>query len=145
MFNLSFSSNRCFPWLISIWRKFKTCFQGDLPSRRLHARLNAGEIPNLVSRESTFSCSVSRCYFWAILLIFSIFLNFTNSVYSVNFSKCITETCLSAWYLLSFCSYLVMPFVAQDLSHIMKKKRLSSNIITYLFYQLMRGLKVRNS
>ncbi|XP_013875318.1 mitogen-activated protein kinase 12 [Austrofundulus limnaeus] len=41
--------------------------------------------------------------------------------------------------------YLVMPFVAQDLSHIMKKKRLSDRIITYLFYQLMRGLKYIHS
>uniref|UniRef100_H2MX42 mitogen-activated protein kinase n=1 Tax=Oryzias latipes TaxID=8090 RepID=H2MX42_ORYLA len=38
-------------------------------------------------------------------------------------------------------SYMVMPFVAQDLGHIMKKKRLSSRIVTYLFYQLLRGLK----
>uniref|UniRef100_A0A8C7Y6A7 mitogen-activated protein kinase n=1 Tax=Oryzias sinensis TaxID=183150 RepID=A0A8C7Y6A7_9TELE len=38
--------------------------------------------------------------------------------------------------------YMVMPFVAQDLGHIMKKKRLSSRIVTYLFYQLLRGLKV---
>ncbi|XP_037540946.1 STKc_p38 domain-containing protein [Nematolebias whitei] len=41
--------------------------------------------------------------------------------------------------------YMVMPFVAQDLSHIMKKKRLSDRIITYLFYQLMRGLKYIHS
>uniref|UniRef100_A0A3B3VKA4 mitogen-activated protein kinase n=1 Tax=Poecilia latipinna TaxID=48699 RepID=A0A3B3VKA4_9TELE len=38
--------------------------------------------------------------------------------------------------------YMVMPFVAQDLGHIMKRKRLSDRIITYLFYQLLRGLKV---
>lgn len=36
---------------------------------------------------------------------------------------------------------MVMPFVAQDLGHIMKKRRLSDRIITYLFYQLLRGLK----
>lgn len=36
---------------------------------------------------------------------------------------------------------MVMPFVAQDLGHIMKTKRLSERIITYLFYQLLRGLK----
>lgn len=40
-------------------------------------------------------------------------------------------------------SYMVMPFVAQDLGHIMKKKKLSDCIIAYLFYQLLRGLKVR--
>ena len=39
-------------------------------------------------------------------------------------------------------SYLVMPLVAQDLSHIMKRRRLTVRIITYLFYQLLRGLKV---
>uniref|UniRef100_A0A3P8S116 mitogen-activated protein kinase n=1 Tax=Amphiprion percula TaxID=161767 RepID=A0A3P8S116_AMPPE len=39
--------------------------------------------------------------------------------------------------------YMVMPFVAQDLGHIMKKRRLTDRIITYLFYQLLRGLKVR--
>uniref|UniRef100_A0A3P9DK72 mitogen-activated protein kinase n=1 Tax=Maylandia zebra TaxID=106582 RepID=A0A3P9DK72_9CICH len=38
--------------------------------------------------------------------------------------------------------YMVMPFVAQDLGHIMKTKRLSNRIVTYLFYQLLRGLKV---
>ncbi|KAM7404277.1 hypothetical protein PAMP_011640 [Pampus punctatissimus] len=37
--------------------------------------------------------------------------------------------------------YLVMPFVAQDLGHIMKKRRLTDRIIIYLFYQLLRGLK----
>uniref|UniRef100_A0A3Q1CFV3 mitogen-activated protein kinase n=1 Tax=Amphiprion ocellaris TaxID=80972 RepID=A0A3Q1CFV3_AMPOC len=37
--------------------------------------------------------------------------------------------------------YMVMPFVAQDLGHIMKKRRLTDRIITYLFYQLLRGLK----
>uniref|UniRef100_A0A8C7YAE5 mitogen-activated protein kinase n=1 Tax=Oryzias sinensis TaxID=183150 RepID=A0A8C7YAE5_9TELE len=41
--------------------------------------------------------------------------------------------------------YMVMPFVAQDLGHIMKKKRLSSRIVTYLFYQLLRGLKYIHS
>uniref|UniRef100_A0A3B4XCX0 mitogen-activated protein kinase n=1 Tax=Seriola lalandi dorsalis TaxID=1841481 RepID=A0A3B4XCX0_SERLL len=38
--------------------------------------------------------------------------------------------------------YMVMPFVAQDLGHIMKRKRLTDRIITYLFYQLLRGLQV---
>ncbi|KAI4873763.1 hypothetical protein NFI96_010627 [Prochilodus magdalenae] len=38
--------------------------------------------------------------------------------------------------------YLVMPFVAQDLGHIMKKRRLTEKVIVYLFYQLLRGLKV---
>uniref|UniRef100_A0A673L6Q6 mitogen-activated protein kinase n=1 Tax=Sinocyclocheilus rhinocerous TaxID=307959 RepID=A0A673L6Q6_9TELE len=38
--------------------------------------------------------------------------------------------------------YMVMPFVAQDLGHIMKRKRLTSKVITYLFYQILRGLKV---
>uniref|UniRef100_A0A3Q3L9Q7 mitogen-activated protein kinase n=1 Tax=Mastacembelus armatus TaxID=205130 RepID=A0A3Q3L9Q7_9TELE len=41
--------------------------------------------------------------------------------------------------------YMVMPFVAQDLGHIMKKRRLSDRIITYLFYQLLRGLKACGS
>ncbi|KAM4737910.1 LOW QUALITY PROTEIN: mitogen-activated protein kinase 12-like [Anableps anableps] len=41
--------------------------------------------------------------------------------------------------------YMVMPFVAQDLGHIMKRKRLSDRIITYLFYQLLRGLKYIHS
>lgn len=44
---------------------------------------------------------------------------------------------------LSLSSYMVMPFVAQDLGHIMKKRRLTDRIITYLFYQLLRGLQVR--
>ena len=43
----------------------------------------------------------------------------------------------------SLSSYMVMPFVAQDLGHIMKRRRLTDRIITYLFYQLLRGLKVR--
>lgn len=74
--------------------------------------------------------------------------------------KCATPpTC---WFTLSVClsvckpllashscsfpsSYMVMPFVAQDLGHIMKTKRLSDRIVTYLFYQLLRGLKVSAS
>uniref|UniRef100_A0A3Q1FAU2 mitogen-activated protein kinase n=1 Tax=Acanthochromis polyacanthus TaxID=80966 RepID=A0A3Q1FAU2_9TELE len=41
----------------------------------------------------------------------------------------------------SLSSYMVMPFVAQDLGHIMKKRRLTDRVISYLFYQLLRGLK----
>lgn len=41
--------------------------------------------------------------------------------------------------------YMVMPFVAQDLGHIMKRKRLTERIVTYLFYQLLRGLKYIHS
>ncbi|XP_061826340.1 mitogen-activated protein kinase 12 [Nerophis lumbriciformis] len=41
--------------------------------------------------------------------------------------------------------YMVMPFVAQDLGHIMKKRRLTQRIITYLFYQILRGLKYIHS
>ncbi|KAE8293120.1 Mitogen-activated protein kinase 12 [Larimichthys crocea] len=41
--------------------------------------------------------------------------------------------------------YMVMPFVAQDLGHIMKKRRLTDRIITYLFYQLLRGLQYIHS
>lgn len=47
---------------------------------------------------------------------------------------------LSLLFLSPF-SYMVMPLVAQDLGHIMKKRRLTDRIITYLFYQLLRGLK----
>lgn len=45
-------------------------------------------------------------------------------------------------FLMLLPSYMVMPFVAQDLGHIMKRKQLTSNVITYLFYQILRGLKV---
>ncbi|XP_044066279.1 STKc_p38 domain-containing protein isoform X1 [Siniperca chuatsi] len=41
--------------------------------------------------------------------------------------------------------YMVMPFVAQDLGNIMKQRRLTDRIITYLFYQLLRGLKYIHS
>ncbi|XP_036388826.1 STKc_p38 domain-containing protein [Megalops cyprinoides] len=41
--------------------------------------------------------------------------------------------------------YMVMPFVAQDLGHIMKRRRLTDRIITYLFYQILRGLKYIHS
>ncbi|XP_056131189.1 STKc_p38 domain-containing protein [Lampris incognitus] len=41
--------------------------------------------------------------------------------------------------------YMVMPFVAQDLGHIMKRRRLTDRIIIYLFYQLLRGLKYIHS
>nr|XP_055043343.1 STKc_p38 domain-containing protein isoform X1 [Misgurnus anguillicaudatus] len=41
--------------------------------------------------------------------------------------------------------YMVMPFVAQDLSHIMKKKQLTNRVIIYLFYQILRGLKYIHS
>ncbi len=45
-------------------------------------------------------------------------------------------------FLMLLPSYMVMPFVAQDLGHIMKRKQLTSKVITYLFYQILRGLKV---
>ncbi|XP_038559281.1 STKc_p38 domain-containing protein [Micropterus salmoides] len=41
--------------------------------------------------------------------------------------------------------YMVMPFVAQDLGNIMKRRRLTDRVITYLFYQLLRGLKYIHS
>lgn len=41
--------------------------------------------------------------------------------------------------------YMVMPFVAQDLGHIMKRRQLTDRIIVYLFYQLLRGLKYIHS
>ncbi|XP_056450643.1 STKc_p38 domain-containing protein [Gadus macrocephalus] len=41
--------------------------------------------------------------------------------------------------------YMVMPLVAQDLGHIMKKRRLADRIVIYLFYQLLRGLKYIHS
>uniref|UniRef100_A0AAY5L1C5 mitogen-activated protein kinase n=1 Tax=Esox lucius TaxID=8010 RepID=A0AAY5L1C5_ESOLU len=44
-----------------------------------------------------------------------------------------------------FQTYLVMPFVAKDLGHIMKKRRLTDRVIVYLFYQLLRGLKYIHS
>ncbi|XP_041048025.1 STKc_p38 domain-containing protein isoform X2 [Carcharodon carcharias] len=45
-------------------------------------------------------------------------------------------------YLHTFQSfYLVMPFVERDLSHIMKKQKLSENMVVYLLYQILRGLK----
>ncbi|XP_078399396.1 mitogen-activated protein kinase 14A isoform X2 [Cetorhinus maximus] len=45
-------------------------------------------------------------------------------------------------YLHTFQSfYLVMPFVEWDLSHIMKKQKLSENMVVYLLYQILRGLK----
>ncbi|KAI7793910.1 STKc_p38 domain-containing protein [Triplophysa rosa] len=41
--------------------------------------------------------------------------------------------------------YMVMPFVARDLGHIMRRKQLTSKVITYLFYQILRGLKYIHS
>uniref|UniRef100_A0A3Q2DAY5 mitogen-activated protein kinase n=1 Tax=Cyprinodon variegatus TaxID=28743 RepID=A0A3Q2DAY5_CYPVA len=41
--------------------------------------------------------------------------------------------------------YMVMPYVAKDLGHIMKNSKLSFRIIIYLFYQLLRGLKYIHS
>ncbi|XP_030623029.1 mitogen-activated protein kinase 14A [Chanos chanos] len=41
--------------------------------------------------------------------------------------------------------YMVMPFVAQDLGHIMRRKRLTDRVISYLFYQILRGLKYIHS
>ncbi|XP_051948033.1 STKc_p38 domain-containing protein [Xyrauchen texanus] len=41
--------------------------------------------------------------------------------------------------------YIVMPYVAQDLGNIMKRKQLFSKVITYLFYQILRGLKYIHS
>ncbi|XP_029574375.1 mitogen-activated protein kinase 14A [Salmo trutta] len=41
--------------------------------------------------------------------------------------------------------YMVMPFVAEDLGNIMKKRRLTDRVIVYLFYQLLCGLKYIHS
>ncbi|RXM97010.1 Mitogen-activated protein kinase 12 [Acipenser ruthenus] len=37
--------------------------------------------------------------------------------------------------------YMVMPFVDQDLSHIMKKGKLTDKMISYILYQILQGLK----
>lgn len=58
-------------------------------------------------------------------------------------SNCLGTHFVPYLFVVSLSSYMVMPFVAQDLGHIMKKRRLTDRIITYLFYQLLRGLKVR--
>ncbi|XP_041129518.1 STKc_p38 domain-containing protein [Polyodon spathula] len=41
--------------------------------------------------------------------------------------------------------YMVMPFVDQDLSHIMKKGKLTDKIISYILYQILHGLKYIHS
>ncbi|XP_072328913.1 mitogen-activated protein kinase 14B isoform X2 [Scyliorhinus torazame] len=49
-------------------------------------------------------------------------------------------------YLHTFQSfYLVMPFVERDLSHIMKKQKLSENMVVFILYQILRGLKYIHS
>ncbi|XP_067908439.1 STKc_p38 domain-containing protein [Heterodontus francisci] len=49
-------------------------------------------------------------------------------------------------YLHTFQSfYLVMPFMERDLSQIMKKQKLSENMVVFLLYQILRGLKYIHS
>ena len=134
--------------------------EGDLPPRRLHTWLHAGEIPNLVSWESrtTFLCWLSQlvetgC---ACVCMYEMFergcvrasLLWSLCVYPLHSDEPLSPNCFNTHlipYLFvdSLSSYMVMPFVAQDLGHIMKRRRLTDRIITYLFYQLLRGLKVR--
>ncbi|MGH0186977.1 UNVERIFIED_CONTAM: hypothetical protein FKN15_023294 [Acipenser sinensis] len=38
---------------------------------------------------------------------------------------------------------MVMPFVDQDLSHIMKKGKLTDKMISYILYQILQGLKAK--
>lgn len=42
-------------------------------------------------------------------------------------------------------SYLVMPFMGTDLGKLMKLHKLSEDKIQYLVYQMLKGLKVKNS
>ncbi|XP_072928921.1 mitogen-activated protein kinase 14A isoform X2 [Hemitrygon akajei] len=49
-------------------------------------------------------------------------------------------------YLQTFQSfYMVMPFMECDLGHIMKKQKLSENMVVFLLYQILRGLKYIHS
>ncbi|XP_069792808.1 mitogen-activated protein kinase 14A isoform X2 [Narcine bancroftii] len=49
-------------------------------------------------------------------------------------------------YLQTFQSfYMVMPFMERDLSHIMKKQKLTENMVVFLLYQILRGLKYIHS
>ncbi|XP_007888446.1 STKc_p38 domain-containing protein isoform X1 [Callorhinchus milii] len=41
--------------------------------------------------------------------------------------------------------YMVMPFVARDLKHIMKKEKLTENVMVFFLYQILRGLKYIHS
>lgn len=42
-------------------------------------------------------------------------------------------------------SYLVMPFMGTDLGKLMKMERLSEDRVQFLVYQMLRGLKVRDT
>ncbi|GCC30139.1 hypothetical protein chiPu_0008586 [Chiloscyllium punctatum] len=49
-------------------------------------------------------------------------------------------------YLHTFQSfYLVMPFVERDLSHILKRQKLSESMVVFLLYQILCGLKYIHS
>ncbi|XP_032893022.1 mitogen-activated protein kinase 14A-like isoform X1 [Amblyraja radiata] len=49
-------------------------------------------------------------------------------------------------YLQTFQSfYMVMPFMEHDLSHIMKKQKLPDNMVVFLLYQILCGLKYIHS
>ncbi|XP_072136980.1 mitogen-activated protein kinase 14A [Mobula birostris] len=41
--------------------------------------------------------------------------------------------------------YMVMPLMERDLGHIMKKQKLSENMVAFLLYQILRGLKYIHS
>lgn len=113
---------------------------GDLPPRRLHARRHAGEIPNLVSRNCTFLCELPQ------LVDSPVHVRARAEGVCKVASATDAPPRQSLDHLVVFpLSYMVMPFVAQDLGHIMKRRRLTDRIIVYLFYQLLRGLKVTSS
>lgn len=45
-------------------------------------------------------------------------------------------------YLVTPCSYLVMPFMGTDLGKLMKHEKLSEDRVQFLVYQMLKGLKV---
>ncbi len=79
---------------------------------------------------------------FSMLRLFFFYPSFTKQTRKTQW-KIQTATILKCSHILILLpSYMVMPFVARDLGHIMKRKQLTSKVITYLFYQLLRGLKV---
>lgn len=110
---------------------------GDLPPWRLHTRLHAGEIPNLVSSELRIPLRVATACRQPCACAR------TGERCLCGASGRSRASPPEPWPTCGFpLSYMVMPFVAQDLGHIMKRRRLTDRIIVYLFYQLLRGLKV---
>lgn len=118
VFFLSFSEVSC---MMNI--NTELCYTGYWIVGRLHSWTIAGQVPRLVSLSFNIQwrhgIHISRCFFM---------LEYHKSFFRSHPG-----------------SYLVMPFMGTDLGKLMKMERLSEDRVQFLVYQMLRGLKVRDT